>query len=182
MDERIVLRLGGLLDKSKAGLLWSSAAFFHVAFCAGTDHIFPVRFSACAARDNVVERQFAGGIALAAILAAVSVAGEDVPPIEFDLASGQAVVEEEADNAGDGDVEIYGRNPVAAIRLEIALEFADLAPALEIVVGVCALLVRDDLCKLAKEQRKCPSGADYADSHIVLVQDKNITVQAGFKL
>lgn len=127
----------------------------------------------------MVEGQFAGGETFAAILAAVSVAGEDVAAIEFYLAAGQAVVEEEADNAGDGDVEIYGRNPVAAIRLEIALEFADLAPGLETVVGVCALLVRDDLGKLAKEQRKCPSGADYADSHIVLVQDKNIAIQAG---
>ena len=40
-DKRIMLRLGGLLDKGKAGLLWSSAAFSHVAFGAGTDHIFP---------------------------------------------------------------------------------------------------------------------------------------------
>ena len=128
----------------------------------------------------MVEGKLAGGETLAAILAAVSVAGEDVPPIEFYLASGQAVVEEEADNAGDGDVEIYGRNPVLAIRLEIAFELAYLAPALEIVVCISTLLKRDYLGKLAKEQRKCPSGADNADSHIVLVQDKNITVQAGF--
>ncbi|MFZ0033598.1 MAG: hypothetical protein WAK60_01245 [Sedimentisphaerales bacterium] len=180
-DERIMLRLGGLLDELYTGLSGSSAAFSHVTFGAGADHIFPIRFSACAARDNVVEGKLAGGETFAAILAGVSVAGEDVPPIEFYLASGQAVVEEEADNAGDGDVEIYGRNPVAAIRLEIALEFADLAPGLEIVVGVCALLVRDDLCKLAKEQRKCPSGADNADGHIMLVQDKDITIQAGIK-
>jgi len=128
----------------------------------------------------VVEGKLSGGETFAAILAGVFVAGEDVAAIEFYLAAGQAVVEEEADNAGDGDVEIYGGNPVAAIRLEIALEFADLAPGAEIVVGVYALLVRDDLGKLAKEQRKCPFGADNADSHIVLVQDKNITIQAGF--
>ena len=130
----------------------------------------------------MVEGKLSGGETFATILAAVSVAGEDVPPIEFYLAAGQAVVEEEADNAGDGDVEIYGRNPVLAIRLEIAFEFTDLAPGLEIVVCISTLLKRDYFSKLAKEQRKCPSGADNADSHIVLVQDKDITVQAGFKL
>ena len=130
----------------------------------------------------MVEGKLAGRETPATILAGVSVAGEDVPPIEFYLASGQAVVEEEADNAGDGDVEIYGRNPVLAIRLEITFELAYLAPALEIVVCINTLLKRDDLGKLAKEQRKCPSGADNADSHIMLIQDKDITVQAGFKL
>jgi len=181
-DERIVFRLGGLLDEGEASLFGRPAAFFHVASCAGTNHIFPVRFSACAARDNVVEGKLSGGETLAAILAGILVAGEDVAAIEFYLASGQAVVEEEADNAGDGDVEIYGRNPVLAIRLEITFELAYLAPALEIVVCINTLLKRDYLSKLAKEQRERPSGADYADSHIVLVQDKNITVQAGFKL
>lgn len=88
----------------------------------------------------MVEGQFAGGETSAAILAGVFVAGEDVAAIELDLGAREAVVEEQADNAGDGDVEIYGGNPVAAIGLEIALEFADLAPGAEIVVGVSTLL------------------------------------------
>jgi len=135
-DERVVLRFCGFLDECQAGLLWSSAAFFHVAFGAGTDHIFPIRFSACTARDNVVEGKLAGGETPAAILAGVFVAGEDVAAIEFYLVSRQTVVEQEADNAWDGDVEIYGRNPVVAVRLEITFKFAYIAPALEIVVGV----------------------------------------------
>ena len=129
----------------------------------------------------MVEGKLSGGVTFAAILAGILVACEDVAAIEFYLAAGQAVVEQEADNAGDGDVEIYGRNPVVAIRLEIAFEFADLAPGLEIVVCISTLLKRDDLCNLAKEQRKCPSGTDNADSHIVLVQDKHATIQAGVR-
>lgn len=181
-DERIVLRLGGFLDKSHSSLFGRAAAFSHVTFGAGTDHIFPIRFSAGTFRDNVVKGKLGGGETFAAILAGVFVAGKDVAAIEFDLAAGQAVVEEEADNAGDGDVEIHGGNPVAAIRLEIALEFADLAPGVEIVVGVYALLVRDDLGKLATEQGKGPSCPDNADSHIVLVQDKNAAIQARVRL
>ena len=129
----------------------------------------------------MVEGKLSGGETFAAILAGIFVAGEDVAAIEFDLGAGEAVVEEQADNAGDGDVEIHGGNPVAAIRLEIALEFADLAPGVEIVVGVSALLEGDDLGKLATEQGKGPSCADNADSHIVLVQDKNATIQAGVR-
>jgi len=40
-DERIVLRFGGLLDKSEASLFGRAAAFSHVAFGAGADHISP---------------------------------------------------------------------------------------------------------------------------------------------
>ena len=42
VDERIVLRLGGIADEGESSLLWSSATFFHVAFGAGADHIFPI--------------------------------------------------------------------------------------------------------------------------------------------
>jgi hypothetical protein len=61
-------------------------------------------------------------------------------------------------------------------------ELAYLTPALEVIVGIFALLKRDDLCKVAKEQRESPSGSDYSDGHIMLVEDKHITVQPGFEL
>ncbi len=69
-----------------------------------------------------------------------------------------------------------------SVRLEIAPELAYLTPALEVIVGIFALLEGDDLGKVAKEQRKSPSGSHYTDSHIMLVEDKHITVQAGFEL
>ena len=69
----------------------------------------------------------------------VIVAGEDVPAVEFDLVSGQTVVEEQPDDARHGDVEMYGRDPIVSIRLEITPELAHLAPALEIVVGISTL-------------------------------------------
>lgn len=40
-DERIVLRLGWFLDKRHSGLFGRPAAFSHVAFGAGADHISP---------------------------------------------------------------------------------------------------------------------------------------------
>jgi len=129
----------------------------------------------------VVEGQFVGGETPATILAGVFVAGEDVAAVKFYLASRQAVVEQQTYDAGDGDIEVYGGNPVASLRLEIAFEFADLAPGAEGVIGVGTLFKRNDLCKLAKEQGKGTPYADNADRHIVLVQDKNVTIQADFR-
>jgi hypothetical protein len=64
-----------------------------------------------------------------------------------------------------------------SIRLESTPELAYLAPAMEIIVGISALLERDDLGKLAAQQRKRPPGSYYTDSHIMLVQHKDVTVQ-----
>jgi len=115
---------------------------------------------------------------LAAILAVVFVAGEDVPAIEFDLVSRQTVVEQQPDDSRHGDMEIHRRYPIVPIRLEITPELAYLAPALEIVVGISTLFERDDLGKVAEKQGKCSPGADYADRHIMLIKHKDITVQA----
>jgi hypothetical protein len=118
VDKQIMLRPGGSADEGQACLFWSSAAFFHVAFSTGADHILPARFSACAARDNVVEGKLAGGVAFAAILAAVFVACEDAAAIEFDLAPWQAVVEQQADNMRDGDVDMVDSTRFAQRWLE----------------------------------------------------------------
>jgi len=69
-----------------------------------------------------------------------------------------------------------------SIRLEIPLELAYLAPALKIIVGISALLERDNLGKVTKEQRKGPLGSYNADGHIMLVKHKNIAVQTGIEL
>jgi len=69
-----------------------------------------------------------------------------------------------------------------SIGLEITPELAYLTPALEIIIGISAFLERDDLGKLAKEQRKRPPGSYNTDGHIMLVKHKNIAVQTGFEL
>lgn len=68
------------------------------------------------------------------------------------------------------------------IGLEAAFEFADLAPALKVVVGIDAIIAGDHLGEAATKQGKCPFGVDNADSHIVLVKDKHVTIQTGLKL
>jgi len=60
VDERVVLRLDGLLDECHTGQLWSPASFFDVAAGTGANDVFPDGFSAHASRYDVVERKLAG--------------------------------------------------------------------------------------------------------------------------
>ena len=55
VNERIAFWLDRFLDKCHAGVFGGSAALFHIAFGAGTDHIFPNWFSAHTPGNNVVE-------------------------------------------------------------------------------------------------------------------------------
>ncbi len=56
VDERVVAGLDGFFDEFHAGMFWGMAAFFDVTGRAGTNDVFPGRFAALAARDDVVER------------------------------------------------------------------------------------------------------------------------------
>lgn len=55
MDKRIAFWLDRFLYKRKAGLFGGSAAFFHIAFGAGTNHISPDWFAAHTPGNNVVK-------------------------------------------------------------------------------------------------------------------------------
>jgi hypothetical protein len=92
MDKWIAFWLDRLSDKSHPRSSWSPAAFFHVAICAGTNHIFPNWFAPYTSWDNVVKRQLAGRILLAAILTPVPVASEDISAVELYLVPWQTVV------------------------------------------------------------------------------------------
>jgi hypothetical protein len=67
------------------------------------------------------------------------------------------------------------------VRLESAPELADLAPVVEIVIGISALLERNNLGEIAEQQGKGTPDADYADRHVVPVEHKNVTVQTGLR-
>ena len=125
----------------------------------------------------MVKRQLAGRETFAAILAVVLIAGEDVPTVEFDLASRQPVVEKQPDDSRHGNIKIDSRDPIVAVRLEISPELAYLAPALEIIIRVLTLLERDDLGEVAEQQGKRTLCTDYAYRHIMLVENKDATVQ-----
>jgi len=179
MDERIVSGFDGLFYQLHTGMVGALAALLYIAGRTGTDNVLPSGLAAHASRDDVVQRQLTGREMLAAVLAPVLIAGENVTAVEFDLGSWQAVVKKQPDNPGHRHMEIDRRDPFVPVRLKIAPELAHLAPALEIVIRISALLERDHFGKISKQQRKRPLDPYDPDSHIMLVQYKNITVQTG---
>lgn len=130
----------------------------------------------------MVEGQLACRVALAAVLAAVFVSCKNVPSVELDLVSRQAVIKQKPDNSWNRNMEIHRRYPVVPIGFEITLEAAHIAPVLEVVVCIISFLEGDNFGKLTKKQRKSPPCPDYADGHIVLVQNKNSAIKPGIKL
>ena len=179
VGERVVSGSGGFFDQLHAGVLRAPAAFPDVAGRAGTDDIFPDRFAADTSRDYVVERQFAGWEAFSAVLADVFVAGEDVATVELNFVSRQAVVKQQPDYARHGDMEMYRRNPIVPVRLEVTSQLAELAPAVKIVIRISALLERNNLGEIAEQQGKGTPDTDYADRHVMPVKHKNVAVQTG---
>ena len=75
------------------------------------------------------------------------------------------------------NVEVDGGDPVVPIRLELPPELADLAPTLEIIVRVGALLETDHLRQLAAQQGERSFGANDTDGHVVLVKHQDTAIQ-----
>jgi len=170
MGEWIVLWFFRQLDKLHIGLSRRHACFFNITGWTGANDIFPCSFSSHASWYNMIQGQLAGREALAAILAPVFVACEDIPSIEFYLVSRQTVVKKQPYNTRHSYIEIHGRYPVVAIGLENLPELAHLAPAIEIVVGKSPFLERNNLSKVTAEQRKCSFGTYNAYRHVMPVQ------------
>ena len=84
--------LHGAADEFHFGLVRGAAALAHIARQAGADDVFPGGHSPAAARNHVVEAQLMDGEVPAAVLARVSVAGQDVAAIQVQVLLGEAVV------------------------------------------------------------------------------------------
>ena len=84
MKHRIAFGFNRLLNQRHPSLGRGASALFGIAFSAGTDDIIPAIDAAEHPGDDVVERQLAGVELLAAVLAAVAVAGENIASVEFD--------------------------------------------------------------------------------------------------
>jgi hypothetical protein len=177
VDDGVSLGPYGFCDQRHAGLIRRAAALAGVASRAGTNQIFPGRLAPGASRDDMVQRQFGRGIPLAAILAAVTVAGEDITTVKFDGRSRQAIIDQQPDDPRNGNVEMDGRDPVMFGRLEFLAVLADLAPGLEVVVTVSSLLAVNDLGQVAEQKGNRPASADDTQGHIVLVEHQDSRIQ-----
>ena len=178
-DDGAELGLGRFRDELHAGFFGQSAALADVALHATTHDVIPGVSAIAAARYDVVQAELGGGELLAAVLAAVAVAGKDVAAVEFDLLFGQSIVQQQPHNARHGNVESHGADPVVGMGLELSAELADLDPGLEVVAQVLAVFDVDHFSQLAKQQREGPFDVDDPDGQVVLVQHQDIAIDAG---
>ncbi len=92
MDERITVRFSGLSDEFHFGLYRGSSPFFGIAANTGTYDVLPHGFSPHAPGKHVIEAQLAVGQPTAAILTAMAVACEKIPPVQAERSARDAVV------------------------------------------------------------------------------------------
>lgn len=172
-----------LLDQLHPGLGGGSASFSDVALEATANQVFPGGGSALRAGNDMIQAQLRRAEPLAAVLATVVVAGEDVTAVEFDLLAGQAREGQHAYDPRNRDLKTNGSNPVVISRLELAPKGADLRPIIEVVGNVSAVLYVHDLRSrpgrsiIFAQQRESAADTDHAQSGVVCVKQKDVAFE-----
>ena len=182
-QHRITPRFGWRSNQMETGLFRGSAPFLHVARHAGTDDVIPTGAAAYRAGNDMVQGQFRGVKLLAAILTGITVAGEQVAPIELDLLPRELGKRQHPDDPGDGDGQSNRANPIVFGRLELVPEGAELRPILEVVGDVMPVLDVDDLghgfvpLVALEKQHEGAARTDDAHRHVMGIEQKDIAVQ-----
>lgn len=181
-DYGVAFGFFGFLDEFHMGLFGGSAAFFYIAGGTGAHDIGPGAFAPQGTRHDMIERQLGGGEFFAAILTATAVPRKDIAPVELDGLTRQAVIKQQADDAGHGDVQMHRGDPIVFVGLKGAFGLTDLLPSPKIIIGIGAFFAGDDFGLFPTQQRKRPACADNAQGHIMLVQHKDMALQAAMDL
>jgi len=136
-------------------------------------------------RYDVVQAEFSRRGPLAAILAGVSVTGEDVAPVEFYLLPGELGERQNADDPWNNQVKADGANPIMPSGLELLLEGTELSPVLEIVREVPTVLDVNDLRNRPlgsipfEQECERPTYTHHPQRRIVRVEQQNVAIKAG---
>src|SRR5262249_39008049 len=112
IQHRAPLRLFGPANERHMRLARRATTLPHVALQTRADDVIPGGYAPLAPRHDVVQAQFGGRKTLAAVLALVVVAREDVAPVEFHRLLGQLVVFQKADDARHLDLAVDRADPI----------------------------------------------------------------------
>lgn len=105
IDKGAPAGFAGWPDEVHAGLVGEFVGFAGVAGDAGANDIFPSGLAAFFAGDDVIEIKFVAIEGMAAVLAGIFIALENVVPGEFDFFFGESVKHEEDNHPGNADAE-----------------------------------------------------------------------------
>lgn len=157
LNERTPLGPLGLANEMHARLLRRVVGFAGVAGDAGADNVLPCGGTAAVAGNDVIEIQILAVESLAAVLAHVVIALENIMPGELDFLFGEAVEHDEQNDAGNADFEGDGAD---AFRMRLL--FGKVLPLIEAVGLERAVLgIQDHLGMAFKEQSESAArGAD----------------------
>jgi len=159
-------------DQVHGSFLRRVIGFARIARNAGADNVFPSGRPAAVARDDVVQVQILPVKSLAAILALVVVAFENVVPGELDFLFGHPVKHDEQDDARDADSE---RNGVDALGMRLLL--GQILPLVEAEGLEGAVIPAEDSLGVPfKEQSQCPPGSADIDRLPQTIQNEHVLV------
>ena len=122
-----------------------SAPFSHITIQAAADNIFPSRWPATTFRHDVVEAKAVQSKPFTTILAAVFVAEENIPAVEFHAIARHAVISEQSDNSGNLNFKIDGPNPVGILSVvQFQFQQANFQPVSKVVRMKSPIVDGDD--------------------------------------
>ena len=111
-----------------------SAPFSHITIQAAADNIFPSRWPATTFRHDVVEAKAVQSKPFTTILAAVFVAEENIPAVEFHSVAGHTVISQQTDYSGNLYFKIDRSNPVSILSvIQFQFQQAHFQPVSEVV-------------------------------------------------
>ena len=173
VDERPPLRTHGPLNEVHPDLMREPVALSRVTRDARADDVFPSRRAAFVARDDVIKIQVALVENVAAVLAHVLVALEDVVPRELHFLPRHPVEKQQHDHTRHADLE---RDRMHHVLLRLAR--GKVAPALEVVREkiIPPIRIHDLRVPLAQE-RKSPAHCADVNRLPESVQNKNLAVE-----
>src|SRR5437016_2109851 len=128
LDKGTPLRRLRFENEVQTGILRGEIGLECIAADTRTDNVFPGSRPAPVARDDVVQIQVFAVENLAAILAGVLVALEDIVPGEFDFLLRHVIVNDQQNHSGDTDAERNG-----ADRFRVRFLLREIMPFAEIV-------------------------------------------------
>lgn len=168
---------GGLRLELHASLSGGAPSLECIALHAAADDVVPAGLTALASGYHVIETHLAERQLLAAVLAALFVAGEEVATAEPHGLLNHAVKTGEAHDAWRQEPLPNELNPVTGRLPQLILEGTQLAPAVKVVVHVTAVLDVDNFGGRAVEEQAGLPDRDDMDGDVRSIEDQDAPAQ-----